>query len=180
MFSSPSGRTGAWFRTWGGSTWDLYTTVTPRPPQSVHIFVGYTYLLLRQDELEGFHQVLNDISLGVASQAVRDFVIQAYVRGAKVGNAGAHFCCARGLVTGYARRAPECPKEMRPRKRGVRGLDGSLLQASLQACVAFLVGGGWQFCARSVHCNVDAITRDRWNRVVTRRVSRKHNHSLKV
>ena len=142
MFSSPSGRTGAWFRTWGGSTWDLYTTVTPRPPQSVHIFVGYTYLLLRQDELEGFHQVLNDISLGVASQAVRDFVIQAYVRGAKVGNAGAHFCCARGLVTGYARRAPECPKEMRPRKRGVRGLDGSLLQASLQACVFFKGGGG--------------------------------------
>ena len=44
----------------------------------------------------------------------------------------------------------------------------------------FLKVAGGQYCARSVHCNVSAMTRDRWNRVVTRRVSRKHNHSLKV
>ena len=36
----------------------------------------------RKDEIEMFHRVLNDISLGVASPDVRSFVVGAYVRGA--------------------------------------------------------------------------------------------------
>ena len=43
----------------------------------------------RQAELEQFHEVLTDISFGVASNAVRHFVLEAYVRGAVVGNGGA-------------------------------------------------------------------------------------------
>ena len=39
----------------------------------------------RTQELEGFHQVLTDISWGRATAPVRDFIVQAYVRGAEVG-----------------------------------------------------------------------------------------------
>lgn len=35
----------------------------------------------RVAELEGFHSVLMDVSMGVASDRVRNFIIQAYVRG---------------------------------------------------------------------------------------------------
>ena len=41
----------------------------------------------REAELENFHRVLSDISFGIASNDVRQFVIDAYVRGAKIGNA---------------------------------------------------------------------------------------------
>ena len=41
----------------------------------------------REQELEAFHQVLADISLGVASNAVARFVVEAYVRGARIGSA---------------------------------------------------------------------------------------------
>ena len=41
----------------------------------------------RESELESFHTVLSDISMGIASNEVRQFVIDAYVRGARVGNA---------------------------------------------------------------------------------------------
>ena len=41
----------------------------------------------REAELENFHRVLSDISMGVASNEVRQFVIDAYVRGGKIGNA---------------------------------------------------------------------------------------------
>ncbi len=36
----------------------------------------------RKDEIELFHRVLNDISLGHASHDVRSFFVDAYVRGA--------------------------------------------------------------------------------------------------
>ena len=39
----------------------------------------------RAQELEGFHQVLTDISWGRATPLVRNFIVQAYVRGAEVG-----------------------------------------------------------------------------------------------
>ncbi len=47
----------------------------------------------RQDELESFHRVLMNISEGKATQRVRDFIVNAYVRGAlscggKVDNVG--------------------------------------------------------------------------------------------
>ena len=81
---------------------------------------------MRQAELNTFHTVLNDISMGVASNEVRSFLIEAYVRGARVGNAE---------------------------------------NVSFEGSTAV-------FTKRRY--------RDRWNRVVTRRVSRRHNHSLKI
>ena len=42
----------------------------------------------RAGELHNFHQVLNDISWGIDSDAVRDFIIACYVRGAACGEAG--------------------------------------------------------------------------------------------
>ena len=41
----------------------------------------------RADELEDFHQVLFDVAHGQATERVRSFVVQAYVRGAKCGSA---------------------------------------------------------------------------------------------
>ena len=80
----------------------------------------------REAELENFHQVLSDISMGVASNEVRQFVIDAYTRGAKVGNAeNAEFEGNTAVMT----------------KRRYR---------------------------------------DRWNRIMTRRVSKKHNHTIKI
>ena len=43
----------------------------------------------REEELENFHHVLGDISMGNASNEVRKFIIDSYVRGAKIGNAEA-------------------------------------------------------------------------------------------
>ena len=41
----------------------------------------------RRDEIERFHEVLTDISLCQATEAVRKFFIDAYVRGAEIGSA---------------------------------------------------------------------------------------------
>jgi hypothetical protein len=41
----------------------------------------------RQVELENFHRVLTDISRGVASNDVRAFIVDAFVRGARVNSA---------------------------------------------------------------------------------------------
>ena len=41
----------------------------------------------REAELENFHQVLSDISVGRASNEVRQFICDAYLRGARIGNA---------------------------------------------------------------------------------------------
>ncbi len=35
----------------------------------------------RREEIEGFHEVLNDVSMGIASQRVRKFLAESYVRG---------------------------------------------------------------------------------------------------
>ena len=80
----------------------------------------------RRGELEDFHGVLGDISMGLASNRVVNFVIQAYVRGARIG-------CAEN---------------------------------------AEFEGNTAVFTKRRY--------RDRWNRVITRRVSKKHNHSIKT
>ncbi len=39
----------------------------------------------REAELETFHEVLNDVSHGIASNVVRSFILDAYVRGARIG-----------------------------------------------------------------------------------------------
>ena len=41
----------------------------------------------RRAELETFHEVLTDISLGNETNSVRKFLVEAYVRGAKLGRA---------------------------------------------------------------------------------------------
>ena len=80
----------------------------------------------RQAELDSFHDVLTDISFGHASSAVRQFLIDAYVRGAKIGNAeNADF---EGNTSVFTKRR----------------------------------------------------YRNRWNKIMTRRVSKKHNHSIKI
>ena len=53
--------------------------------------IGDTF---RADELEEFHGVLTDISWGIASQRVRDFMVRAYVKGAAIG------CAERAEVEG--------------------------------------------------------------------------------
>ena len=39
----------------------------------------------REEELEDFHQVLSDISMGNPTQRVREFFLQSFVRGARIG-----------------------------------------------------------------------------------------------
>ena len=82
--------------------------------------------LHRQAELDAFHEVLSDISLGKASNAVRAFIVESYLRGASV------------------RRAETVDFE----------------------------GSTAVFTKRRY--------RDKWNRTVVRRVSKKHNHSIKI
>ena len=41
----------------------------------------------REEELEQFHDILGSISMGEPTPAVKDFLVQAYVRGAAVGSA---------------------------------------------------------------------------------------------
>ena len=80
----------------------------------------------RRAELDIFHTVLTDISHGVASNDVRDFMIAAYVRGYQIST------------------AENVPFE----------------------------GSTAVFTRRRY--------RDKWNRTVVRRVSKKHNHSIKI
>ena len=80
----------------------------------------------RQPELDQFHRVLTDISLGTASNAVRQFVVDSYLRGASI-------------------RRPENVE-----------FEGSTAV----------------FTKRRY--------RDRWNRTVVRRVSKRHAHSVKI
>ena len=80
----------------------------------------------RKLELDNFHEVLADISFGKASNAVRKFIVDSYVRGAAI-------------------RRPENVE-----------FEGSTAV----------------FTKRRY--------RDKWNRTVTRRVSKKHNHSIKI
>ena len=80
----------------------------------------------RRGELDLFHKVLTDVSQGFDSNDVRSFIIDAYVRGFKMG-------CAEQV-----------------------GFEGSTAV----------------FARRRY--------RDKWNRTVVRRVSKKHAHSLKI
>ena len=80
----------------------------------------------RQPELDGFHEVLSDISYGKATNAVRAFIVESYVRGAAI------------------RRAEQVEFE----------------------------GSTAVFTKRRY--------RDRWNRICVRRISKKHNHSVKI
>ena len=80
----------------------------------------------RRAELNCFHTVLTDISHGVASNEVRDFMIGAYVRGYQI--ATAENVPFEGSTAVFTRRR----------------------------------------------------YRDKWNRTVVRRVSKKHNHSIKI
>ena len=80
----------------------------------------------RREEIENFHTILTDVSYCDATKAVRDFIINAYVRGASVGTA-----------------------EHSP-----------------------LEGNTAVFTKRKY--------RDAWNRCVLRRVSKSHNHSVKI
>ena len=80
----------------------------------------------RRGELDLFHKVLTDVSQGFDSNDVRSFIIDAYVRGFKIG-------CAEQV-----------------------GFEGSTAV----------------FARRRY--------RDKWNRTVVRRVSKKHAHSLKI
>ena len=80
----------------------------------------------RRAELDCFHMVLTDISHGIASNEVRDFMIAAYVRGYQI--ATAENVPFEGSTAVFTRRR----------------------------------------------------YRDKWNRTVVRRVSKKHNHSIKI
>ena len=80
----------------------------------------------RQPELDAFHNVLSDISYGKASNAVRAFIVDSYVRGAAARRAGnVEF---------------EGPTSVFTKRR----------------------------------------YRDRWNRICVRRISKKHNRSVKI
>jgi hypothetical protein len=54
----------------------------------------------RTEELQKFHEVLADVSLGRPTRAVRDFFVDAYVRGAVVGCA--ERCELEGSTAVYA------------------------------------------------------------------------------
>ena len=80
----------------------------------------------RQPELDTFHEVLADISFGKASNAVRGFIVDSYVRGAAV-------------------RRPE--------------------NVDFEGSTAVFTKSRY---------------RDKWNRTVVRRVSKKHGRSIKI
>ena len=63
----------------------------------------------REQELEEFHQVLTDISLGAPSNAVARFVVEAYVRGARIGGAeNAEFEGSTAVFTKRRNRYHQC------------------------------------------------------------------------
>jgi hypothetical protein len=82
----------------------------------------------RRQEIENFHNVLTDISYCECTPAVREFIVNAYVRGAQVGGGSSEHCPFEGNTAVFTKRR----------------------------------------------------YRDAWNRAVTRRLSRVHNHSLKI
>ncbi len=45
----------------------------------------------RREELDEFHQVLTDISLGIDSNSVRKFIIESYIRGADYSSESCEF-----------------------------------------------------------------------------------------
>jgi hypothetical protein len=57
------------------------------PPQHIcpHFPIAYSSHCVQ--ELENFHSVLSDISYGRSTKRVKDFITQAFVKGARCGNA---------------------------------------------------------------------------------------------
>ena len=53
----------------------------------------------RQEELDRFHEVLNDIAHGFGSNDVRQFIIDAYVRGAKLSADNVEFESSTAVFT---------------------------------------------------------------------------------
>ena len=65
--------------------------------------IGYSYMyVIHHQELENFHGVLGDISYGRSTSRVRDFIIQAFVKGARCGNA--HHCELEGSTAVFSKR----------------------------------------------------------------------------
>ena len=58
--------------------------------------------LVHHQELENFHGVLGDISYGRSTPRVRDFIVQAFVKGARCGNA--HHCELEGSTAVFSKR----------------------------------------------------------------------------
>ena len=58
--------------------------------------------VIHHQELENFHGVLGDISYGRSTSRVRDFIIQAFVKGARCGNA--HHCELEGSTAVFSKR----------------------------------------------------------------------------
>ena len=111
----------------------------------------------RRTEIEKFHEVLTDISLCRATDAVRRFIIAAYVKGA---------------ITGSAEHSP---------------LEGNTAVVNVRVelvavCLVRFVDVTLLHC---VACTCQAVFtkrryRDSWNRTVLRRIAKVHNHSLKA
>ena len=57
-----------------------------------HLCLACSYAL----ELDNFHGVLHDLSYGLSTQRVKDFIVQAFVKGMRCGNA--HHAELEGLV----------------------------------------------------------------------------------
>ena len=58
----------------------------------------------RKAEIENFHRVLMDVSLGVASDAVKSFIIRAYVKGMLSCGGTAANCNLEGNTSVFTKR----------------------------------------------------------------------------
>ncbi len=112
----------------------------------------------RQAELDNFHRVLMDISEGKATRRTRDFIINAYVRGAAscggcIENAGIENSTA--VFT--------------KRRFRVEGSVASAVRGHVSRASLF---------ARRNACSI--TIQDRWNRNIMKRIAKTRNHSLKI
>ena len=105
----------------------------------------------RREELDSFHQVLTSISDGVSSELVRRFLVDCYVRG---GRLAAETIAFEGSTAVFTKRSENKVRE--------------------------LLLGALPSTRNILRCKLVRRYRDRWNRTITRRVAKRHNHSLKV
>jgi len=127
----------------------------------------------RKDELETFHTELNDIAHGRASNDVWNFIVQAYVRGAKISAETVEF---------EGRTAVLCLLlQLFFIVRGIRDSHGLPIAHGVE--IETHQGGSVLF-SNLLDFVSQVFTkrryRDRFNRTITRRVSKKHNHSIKT
>ena len=59
----------------------------------------------RRQEIENFHSVLTDISYCECTPAVREFIVNAYVRGAQVGGGSSEHCPFEGNTAVFTKRS---------------------------------------------------------------------------